>query len=566
MAEGNEQRDRLPQYRASLQSFNEKMKTYRKVISPDAIMMLTSSPFWDIIKVFHLQFLEDSECKKVDEDILRMVMAYDTKKQGFVLDQTIHKITAEDVATCLGVRLQGVAFPLNKHHQKPKNNGIIDKYFADAKKVTKVMVDNALKEALKDPKKQVPIDVASLIVMNLFISFLFCTSGYTLSWKLVEVCTDWTSWRQYSWASLILDHLHNGLSKKQQEKDVALSGCLPLIMYWLADKTNIGGVIKRHERATPTFIKWSLVELHKEMVKLTNVQIEEMFDQKVTVEDLAVTLHIIKGRNKGAAEAESSETKTVHVFDKNDSACGFTSLIPLRMLNDQQKGYLVDDTCVIEATVAVPKAEMTALVNENGSSAPVQPLGAELPMIAEPLDSRAESPVVKEEPFLSSLPSDETADFRGFGKVDKAFVPLLEEVCSLYPSLVECQQNRGEQFTQWAFTTLGRLLYFLKTRKPKDITEETCRELRKLWAELEVFRFDLSWLKTDFETSLRMKNHVERARQMREEMNALDAQRKRLKAELASVEVNFEEAQRKVADAEELLECELGYGRGEPSS
>ncbi|XP_062017675.1 uncharacterized protein LOC133734029 isoform X2 [Rosa rugosa] len=566
MAEGNEQRDRLPQYRASLQSFNEKMKTYRKVISPDAIMRLTSSPFWDIIKVFHLQFLEDSECKKVDEDILRMVRAYDTKKQGFVLDQTVHKITAEDVVTCLGVRLQGVAFPLNKHHQKPKNNGIIDKYFADAKKVTKVMVDNALKEALKDPKKQVPSDVASLIVMNLFISFLFCTSGYTLSWKLVEVCTDWTSWRQYSWASLILDHLHNGLSKKQQEKDVALSGCLPLIMYWLADKTNIGGAIKRHERATPTFIKWSLVELHKEMVKLTNVQIEKMFDQKVTEEDLAVTLHIIKGRNKGAAEAESSETKTVHVFDKNDSACGFTSLIPLSMLNDQRKGYLVDDTCVIEATVAVPKAEMTALVNESGSSAPVQPLGAELPMIAEPLDSRAESPVVKEEPFLSSLPSDEAADFRGFGKVDKAFVPLLEEVCSLHPSLVECQQNRGEQFTQWAFTTLGRLLYFLKTRKPKDITEETCRELRKLWAELEVFRFDLSWLKTDFETALRMKNHVERARQMREEMNALDTQRKRLKAELAAVEVDFEEAQRKVADAEMLLECELGYGRGEPSS
>ncbi|KAM5585432.1 hypothetical protein ABKV19_004697 [Rosa sericea] len=230
------------------------------------------------------------------------------------------------------------------------------------------------------------------------------------------------------------------------------------------------------------------------------------------------------------------------------------------------KGYLVDDTRVIEATVAVPKAEMTASVNESGSSAAVQPLGAELPMIAEPLDSRAESPVVKEEPFLSSLPSDETADFRGFGKVDKAFVPLLEEVCSLQPSLVECQQNKGEQFTQWAFTTLGRLLYFLKTRKPKDITEETCRELRKLWAELEVFRFDLSWLKTDFETALRMKNHVERARQMREEMNALDTQRKRLKAELASVEVNFEEAQRKVADAEELLECELGYGRGVPSS
>ncbi|KAM5562245.1 neurofilament medium polypeptide-like [Rosa sericea] len=176
---------------------------------------------------------------------------------------------------------------------------MIDKYFGDAKKVTKTMVDSALAESLKDTKNQVPSEVASLIVMNLFVSFLFCTSGSTLSWKLVEIGTEWNSWRRYSWATLVLDHLHNGLSKKQEDKDVNLSGCLPLIM-----KTKMGGAIKRNELGTPNFIRWSLVELHKEMEKLTNEQIEEMFDRKLTEEDLEVAMHDMRGRNRGVASDE----------------------------------------------------------------------------------------------------------------------------------------------------------------------------------------------------------------------------------------------------------------------
>ncbi|KAL6202415.1 hypothetical protein ACLB2K_026123 [Fragaria x ananassa] len=243
--------------------------------------------------------------------------------------------------------------------------------------------------------------------------------------------------------------------------------------------------------------------------------------------------------------------ETVHIFDKNDSDWGFTSLIPLTVLNDHTQGYLVNDTCVIEANVSVPKA-VTTLANEASSSAPVQHLGGEVPMNAEP--THADSPVVKEEPFLSSLPSGVTSNFRGFGEIDNTFVPLLEEVCSLHPSLVESMQDQGEQFTQWAFTTLGRLLYFLNTGEPQKLTEQSRRDLRKLWEELQVFKFDLSWVEEDFITALGMKDEAERAKKLREEMNTLDTQRKRLKAELAAVEVNFEEAQHKAADIERLID------------
>ncbi|XP_004294445.1 PREDICTED: uncharacterized protein LOC101302630 [Fragaria vesca subsp. vesca] len=88
------------------------------------------------------------------------------------------------------------------------------------------------------------------------------------------------------------------------------------------------------------------------------------------------------------------------------------------------------------------------------------------------------------------------------------------------------EQRPGEQFTQWAFTTLCRLLYFLNTGKPKKLTKQSRRDLRNLWEELQVFKFDLSWVEDDFITALGMKDEVERAKKLREEMNTLDTQRK----------------------------------------
>lgn len=44
---------------------------------------------------------------------------------------------------------------------------------------------------------------------------------------------------------------------------------------------------------------------------------------------------------------------TQHQFNSRESDWGFTSFMPLGDLYDPIKGYLVNDTCVIEAEVAV---------------------------------------------------------------------------------------------------------------------------------------------------------------------------------------------------------------------
>ena len=48
-------------------------------------------------------------------------------------------------------------------------------------------------------------------------------------------------------------------------------------------------------------------------------------------------------------------TETQHQFSARESDWGFTSFMPLSELYNPSRGYLVNDTCVIEAEVAVCK-------------------------------------------------------------------------------------------------------------------------------------------------------------------------------------------------------------------
>ncbi|KAJ7975933.1 Ubiquitin carboxyl-terminal hydrolase family protein [Quillaja saponaria] len=181
-------------------------------------------------------------------------------------------------------------------------------------------------------------------------------------------------------------------------------------------------------------------------------------------------------------------------------------------------------------------------------------------------DSSSGSSSFKEMP---STPINELIDFKGLCQVERAFVPLLEEVCAWYPSLIKSQQKRSPKFVEWAFTALGRVLHFLKTTKGKEITEEMCEQLQVLWEELETFKFDLTWLEPHVESALSTMAYLERfgqVKELRDKVVSLEMHVKRLKAKVASVEVDLEVARRDLEKGEEGfeerdLETELGYGK-----
>ncbi|KAK9912385.1 hypothetical protein M0R45_036252 [Rubus argutus] len=330
---------------------------------------------------------------------------------------------------------------------------------------------------------------------------------------------------------------------------------------------------------------------------------------------------------------------THHQFSASQSDWGFTSFMPLSELLDQNEGYLVDDIFVVEAEVAVSKADIKVLKDQetafreqelqsqssdvdslkfsevstahtslcsdqmlafqdyvlnsdsahtnNGDSVQVQKLSLALASPAsdqvlayQENDSLVGPPIVDEDEEDPSSPVGNLVefrglvDFRGLGKIDKKFVPLLEEVCSWHPSLISCQRRRSRMFSEWAFTALGRLLHFLNTTKVKDMMEDSCvhdpcEHLQVLWDEAVTFRFDLSWLEPFVQSALGMKKFGEReglVKKLREDVDALETEIKRLRDRLAIAEVDHEVAKRDLAKAEESfgqanMNRKLGYGR-----
>ncbi|BBG96707.1 ubiquitin-specific protease 12 [Prunus dulcis] len=212
------------------------------------------------------------------------------------------------------------------------------------------------------------------------------------------------------------------------------------------------------------------------------------------------------------------------VANHNGWAWGFKSFVLLSELCDRDKGYLINDLCVVEVKVSV----------RNGIK------------------------------ILEDQETGELIDFRGLGRVEKTFVPFLEEVCSSYPSLLECHKKRSRTFIQCAFTALGRLLRFLKTTKAKDMTHDACKRLQLLWEELETFKFDLVWLEPHVQSVLVMKKRAGRVDRLREDVEILENEIKRRRDVLAAAEVDLEAAKRDLAKAEEEfkkidMDTELGY-------
>ncbi|XP_057458869.1 ubiquitin C-terminal hydrolase 12-like isoform X2 [Lotus japonicus] len=165
----------------------------------------------------------------------------------------------------------------------------------------------------------------------------------------------------------------------------------------------------------------------------------------------------------------------------------------------------------------------------------------------------------------------ELVDFRGLAKIDKVYLPSLDEVCTWHPALIECQQKRSDMFKQWAFTTLGQVLHFLKPTKPKDMTGASCQHLLSLWEELvESSGFGLTWLEPHVQHAFEMKSYFDKAnkvRKLKDKVKAFYRETRCLRVKRKFFQLGLELARNNLAKEEEGyeerdLDTVLGYGTG----
>ncbi|CAK8544214.1 unnamed protein product [Lathyrus sativus] len=235
-------------------------------------------------------------------------------------------------------------------------------------------------------------------------------------------------------------------------------------------------------------------------------------------------------------QLNANKTVTIesrYEFNARQDSWGFKSFITLDELHDSENGFIVKDSCIFGAEVYVCKSAHEKPVNQstNISTASLRP----------------------------KLEEGELMDFECLGQMEKKFAPLLDLACYMHPSLIVCQQKRSRKFREWAFSALGRVIYFLQTKKVRDMNDIACKHLQIYWEELEHFGFDLTWLEPHVQSALSMKsylNKLKEAEKLKDNVVALELEMQRLKAKMV-IARDLLEAQK--LEEEIDLDAELGF-------
>ncbi|XP_054783876.1 MATH domain and coiled-coil domain-containing protein At3g58270-like [Prosopis cineraria] len=245
--------------------------------------------------------------------------------------------------------------------------------------------------------------------------------------------------------------------------------------------------------------------------------------------------------------------------------------VTLKDFYDPKQGYLLKNTCIIEAHVCVPdvvpKIQATKTTNilptiegEQQSTEPTiqnedqttsDQYSDEISDRPSSLTSVSSHPEL-DEVQCSDLTLRDLIDVSSFGPDEAAFVPLLEEACTWHPQLISSQRDRTRWFKLWAFTSLGQVLYFLKTKRVKDMDEDGCKYLQGLWDELvKSSGFNLSWLEPYVQSALSAKSNLVKAEEVEKatrKVTDLEIRAKKLKGELAVAELEHELARRELVE------------------
>ncbi|CAL8130001.1 unnamed protein product [Prunus armeniaca] len=244
----------------------------------DVLTLLSKTPFWALIEAYIQRRLTKVECMKSNYDIVRLIQVYDTKTKKFKFNDVDSEMKSNDVAEIFGLPNSGKKLPSTTTSTRPKLQ-FVEKYFARYKKITKTSIDKCLNLALEDETEEGAMDVTRLIILQLFMTNLFCNSGCTLAWTYTTTIDTLEEMGKYNWARGVLDYMYFGLeqakkNKKDKKKQPSVSGCLILILYWLCQRSNLLTPIPGREQMTPAAVKWSLQELSAKLHHLKNNQIK----------------------------------------------------------------------------------------------------------------------------------------------------------------------------------------------------------------------------------------------------------------------------------------------------
>ncbi|CAL8117857.1 unnamed protein product [Prunus armeniaca] len=214
------------QIKSNMLTFDNTFQTVKDKLAArkDVLKILQKTSFWRIIKAYMEGQLTKVECQKSNYQIIKLIRLYNPATKKFKFSEgNEHEITSNDMFDIFGLP--------NKGNKLPSTT---------TSTITNLAFEKCLNTAIADDRKKNAMDVVRLLILELFITNLFCNSGATMAWTFSTMIDTLEVMNSYNWAQGVLDYMHYGLdqvikNKKDKTNQPSVSGCLVLILIKAAD-------------------------------------------------------------------------------------------------------------------------------------------------------------------------------------------------------------------------------------------------------------------------------------------------------------------------------------------
>ncbi|PON43651.1 hypothetical protein TorRG33x02_333320 [Trema orientale] len=156
----------------------------------------------------------------------------------------------------------------------------------------------------------------------------------------------------------------------------------------------------------------------------------------------------------------------------------------------------------------------------------------------------------------SETSEEDLVKFWDLAMIPRCHASLLERACFDHPDLAICS-DRTSRWRQFAYETLGDLLYFLSSTRRGEMTEEACKHLNRLWKDAQGLGFDLSWLTCSVMSGLNSGyclELMETVSTLENRKKHLEETRDTLRCQMLTMTMQLCEAQQELADLEKPIQ------------
>ncbi|KAG5549828.1 hypothetical protein RHGRI_014965 [Rhododendron griersonianum] len=235
-------------------------------------------------------------------------------------------------------------------------------------------------------------------------------------------------------------------------------------------------------------------------------------------------------------------------FDAKESNWGFTSFLPLIELNDPDKGFLVNDTIVLEASVTIPNSHDSRKETGDNGSGNVE---ADIAGTTSP-QSMLQSILGSQISFVDAS-SDATATagkvrFLSYWVSSEALL-LLEKIHSLHEGTYVKFSMKGQALPTMLLESFAEFIASMSFTKVNELNEEALRLAANSIEDFEQVGLDLRWLKQRLEEAKVVKKHSDSVNTVESCTSALEVARATVDSCTSALEV----ARAKVRELEDGL-------------